>query len=266
MARPGRRGARPGRRGVDAPRRGRPDHRDMGQRALHVPSGRRLLLKQGSAQTSSTCAGSRRCHSRRCCAKRRRLGGRSSSTRRGGREAWGRASSRSCSTPASTPVSRAWRARTPSSRWGRGEACPALRDRGRSGRAEAAGLNDLSRGAPAARTGRTVRRAWVPRGPGATHEAVPVTNDYLGGFGTAESDTPDSKANLVRLGRRRGPVVAAGAAMATGGAMGRGAAAYRAAGDESRGRPALARGEASVDRGSAASPGAATLPRPIRGQ
>jgi hypothetical protein len=48
--------------------------------------------------------------------------------------------------------------------------------------------------------------------------------------------------------------------------MGGGAAAHRAPGHESRRRPARARGDASVDRGSAASPGAAPVPRPVRGQ
>ena len=48
--------------------------------------------------------------------------------------------------------------------------------------------------------------------------------------------------------------------------MGRGAAAHRATGNESCRRPARARGDASVDGGSAASPGAATVPRPVRGQ
>ena len=61
-------------------------------------------------------------------------------------------------------------------------------------------------------------------------------------------------------------MVAAGAAMAAGGAVGRGAAADRAAWDEpGRGR-ALTRGEAPVDRGTATAPGAATGPRPVRGQ
>ena len=61
-------------------------------------------------------------------------------------------------------------------------------------------------------------------------------------------------------------MVAAGAAMATGGAVGRGAAADRATRDESRRRGALARGETTVDRGAANAPGAATRPRPVRGQ
>ena len=64
--------------------------------------------------------------------------------------------------------------------------------------------------------------------------------------------TPGSKVNLVRLGGGRGAVVAAGAAMATE-VPGRGAATYRATGNESCRRPPLARGEAPVDRGSAAS-------------
>ena len=189
----------------------------------------RLLLEAGGSRNVVDLRGLAPLPSRRCCAKRRRLGGRSSSTRTGGTGGVGEGIVAESLDAGYEAVSRAWRAMTRCPAGRRGEACPALRDRGRSGRAEAAGLNDLSRGAPAARTGRTGRRAWVPRGPGATHEAVPVTNDYLGGFGTAESATPDSKANLVRLGGRRGAVVAAGAAMATGGAMGRGAAAYRAA-------------------------------------
>ena len=61
-------------------------------------------------------------------------------------------------------------------------------------------------------------------------------------------------------------MVAAGAAMAARGAMGRGATADSAPRDESGCRGAVARGETPVDHATASTPGAATLPRPVRCQ
>ena len=77
---------------------------------------------------------------------------------------------------------------------------------------------------------------------------------------------PDRRLRSFRLAGGRGSVVAAGAAMAARGALGRGATADRAPRDESGRRGAATRGEATMDRGTASAPGAATLPRPVRGQ
>ncbi len=82
----------------------------------------------------------------------------------------------------------------------------------------------------------------------------------------AEPSRPNRRLGSFRFAGGRRAVVAAGAAMATGGAVGAGAAVDRATRDEPGRRGVLARGETAVDRGAAAPPGAATSPRPVRGQ